>query len=123
MSTQTGQPILGGFTKFGDCDGCAGINRADIKWGELSPRLGVVYRIGDKPRWATPGVAVNHLDGGVYEFGTNKVAVSYAGLLTGTFNAPSFGDHYIPGLWPVGRPRSRQQRPRRSARRSGMDSR
>ena len=55
------------------------------------------------------GVAVNHLDGGVYEFGTNKVAVSYAGLLTGTFNAPSFGDQYIPGYgqWdgnPIPRP-------------------
>jgi len=108
VSTQTGQPILGGFTKFGDCDGCAGINRADIKWGELSPRLGVVYRIGDKSVLLS-GVAVNHLDGGVYEFGTNKVAVNYAGLLTGTFNAPSFGDQYIPGYgqWdgnPVPRP-------------------
>jgi hypothetical protein len=108
ISTKTGQPILGGFTKFGGCDGCAGIRRADIKWREFSPRVGVVYRLGDKAVLLS-GVAVNHLDGGVYEFGTNKVAVNYAGLLTGTLFSPAFGDEYIPGYgqWdgnPIPRP-------------------
>ena len=37
------------------------------------------------------GVSWNYLDGGAYEYGTSKVAVNYANLLTGSFNRNSTG--------------------------------
>ncbi len=37
------------------------------------------------------GLDVAFLDGGAYEYGTNKVAVNYGNLLTGSFNRNSTG--------------------------------
>jgi hypothetical protein len=91
IDPRTNQALLGAVNKLGD----SGYRRADIHWNQLSPRLGFVYSLNDKTVLLS-GVAVNHLDTGAYEFGTNKVAVNYGGLLTGTFNSPSFGTA-VPG--------------------------
>ena len=37
------------------------------------------------------GLDVAFLDGGAYEYGTNKVAVNYGNLLTGSFTRASGG--------------------------------
>jgi len=82
--------LLGAATKFGTCTGCAGITRADIRWNHFSPRLGFSYGLHDKTV-LQGGVSWNYLDGGAYEYGTSKVAVNYANLLTGSFNRNSTG--------------------------------
>jgi hypothetical protein len=46
------------------------------------------------------GLNVAFLDGGAYEYGTNKVAVNYGNLLTGQFHRPSSGSYTsAPGSW------------------------
>jgi hypothetical protein len=89
--------LPGAMSKFGDCTGCAGFDRADIKWTHLSPRLGVSYGLNSKTV-LQGGFSWNYLDGGAYEYGTNKVAVNYGNLLDGAFTrsstnttAPGFG--------------------------------
>lgn len=87
---------LGAATKFGDCDGCAGITRADIHWGHISPRIGFSYELNDKTV-VQGGFSMNYLDGGAYEYGTSKVAVNYGNLLLGSFTRNSTGTT-IPGF-------------------------
>jgi len=82
--------IPGAASKFGSCTGCAGFDRADIKWTHISPRVGFSYGLNDKTV-IQGGFARNYLDGGAYEYGTSKVAVNYANLLTGSFNRNSTG--------------------------------
>jgi hypothetical protein len=89
--------LPGAMSKFGNCTGCAGFNRADIKWTHFSPRFGFSYGLNNKTV-LQGGLAKNYLDGGAYEYGTSKVAVNYANLLTGSFNrnstnttTPAFG--------------------------------
>jgi hypothetical protein len=89
--------LPGAMSKFGDCTGCAGFDRAAIKWTHLSPRLGVSYGLNNKTV-IQGGFSWNYLDGGAYEYGTNKVAVNYGNLLDGAFSrsatgttAPGFG--------------------------------
>jgi hypothetical protein len=91
IDPRTNQPLLGALNKLG----ASGYQRADIDWHQFSPRLGLVYKLNDKTVLLS-GVAINHLDTGAFEFGTNKVAVNYGGLLTGTFDAPSIGTA-VPG--------------------------
>ncbi len=81
---------LGAATKFGNCTGCAGIERAAIHWGHFSPRLGFSYELNDKTV-LQGGAAFNYLDGGAYEYGTAKVAVNYGNLLLGSFTRNSTG--------------------------------
>ncbi|MGA8029197.1 MAG: TonB-dependent receptor [Bryobacteraceae bacterium] len=81
---------LGAATKFGDCTGCAGVDRAAIHWGHFSPRGGFSYQLNDKTVFQG-GFSWNYLDGGAYEYGTSKVAVNYGNLLQGTFSRPSTG--------------------------------
>ncbi|MBV9301096.1 MAG: TonB-dependent receptor [Acidobacteriaceae bacterium] len=90
---------LGAATKFGNCAGCAGYDRADIKWDHLSPRLGFAYELNNKTV-LQGGFSVNFLNGGAYEYGTSKVAVSYGNLLNGSVNVPSNNSN-IPayGFW------------------------
>jgi hypothetical protein len=90
--------IPGSATQFGNCTGCAGYTRADIHWGHIAPRLGFAYKLNNKTV-IQAGLNVAFLDGGAYEYGTNKVAVNYGNLLTGSFtrgttgsNTSSFGD-------------------------------
>jgi hypothetical protein len=79
---------LGAATKFGDCQGCAGIDRAAIHWGHVSPRGGFSYELNSKTV-LQGGFSMNYLDGGAYEYGTAKVAVNYGNLLLGSFTRNS----------------------------------
>lgn len=90
---------LGAITKFGNCPGCAGIDRAPINWKHFGPRLGFAYALNNKTV-LQGGFSVNFLNGGTYEFGTNKVAVNYGNVLNGSFNCPSLSSN-IPcyGSW------------------------
>ncbi len=82
--------LLGTATEFGDCAGCAGYDRAYIRWNHLSPRVGFSYAFNNKTV-LQGGFAQNYLDGGAYEYGTSKVAVNYGNLLTGSFHRNSTG--------------------------------
>jgi len=76
--------IPGAMTKFGNCSGCSGYDRASIHWGHVGPRLGFAYKVSDK-MVVQGGFDIAFLNGGAYEYGTSKVAVNYGNLLTGSF--------------------------------------
>ncbi|MFZ0633238.1 MAG: carboxypeptidase regulatory-like domain-containing protein [Acidobacteriaceae bacterium] len=82
--------LPGAMTKFGNCTGCAGYERAPINWKHFGPRLGFAYELNNKTV-LQGGYSVAFLDGGAYEYGTNKVAVNYGNLLTGSFTQTSSG--------------------------------
>jgi TonB-dependent receptor-like protein len=82
--------LSGAVTKFGDCTGCAGYTHADIHWGHVGPRFGASYQLNDKTV-LQGGFSVSFLNGGAYEYGTNKVAVNYGNLLVGAFSRASTG--------------------------------
>lgn len=82
--------LLGAATKLGTCTGCAGYNRADIHWKHFGPRVGFAYQIDNK-MVVQGGFSIAFLDGGAYEYGTNKVAVNYGNLLVGSFTRNSDG--------------------------------
>jgi hypothetical protein len=82
--------LPGAATKLGTCPGCAGFNRADIHWGHIGPRIGFAYQLNNKTVLQA-GFAVAFLNGGAYEYGTNKVAVNYGNLLVGSFTRGSTG--------------------------------
>lgn len=88
ISPSTGNPINGGVSLLGTCSYCVGYNRASVDWHEFSPRAGFAWQWNSKTV-ILGGLAINHLDGGAFEYGNNKVAVNYGNLLTGTFNVPS----------------------------------
>jgi hypothetical protein len=90
INPATGTPLNGGVSVLGTCSYCVGYNRASIDWKEFSPRVGFAYQVNSKTV-VLGGFAINHLDGGAFEYGNNKVAVNYGNLLTGTFNVPSSG--------------------------------
>ncbi len=82
--------IAGAAAKFGNCTGCTGYDRANIRWNHVSPRLGLSYGLGNKTVLQA-GLSWNYLDGGAYEYGTSKVAVNYGNLLNGAFTRNSTG--------------------------------
>ena len=84
--------IPGGLTKFGTCTGCSGIDRATTHFSHVGPRFGFAYKLDNKTV-IQGGLDVAFLDGGAYEYGTNKVAVNYGNLLTGAFSRPSTGSN------------------------------
>ena len=95
--TAGGTPIAGAATKFGNCTGCAGYSHADLHYTHLGPRVGFAYKWNDKTV-VQGGFAIAFLNGGAYEYGTNKVAVNNPNLLVGSYtrnstgtNASSFG--------------------------------
>jgi len=88
--TFPGTNLPGSATKFGNCTGCAGFDRADIHWGHFGPRFGFAYKLNDKTV-VQGGLDVAFLNGGAYEYGTAKVAVNYGNLLTGSFTRNSTG--------------------------------
>lgn len=88
--------LLGAATKFGNCTGCAGIDRAAIHFGHFSPRGGFSYQLNNKTV-LQGGFSMNYLDGGAYEYGTNKVAVNYGNLLVGSFTRNSTNST-VPGF-------------------------
>jgi hypothetical protein len=75
---------LGAATKFGTCDGCAGINRAAIHWKNWQPRLGVSFQLNRKTVIQT-GFYLTFLNGGAYEYGTSFAASFMANLQNGSF--------------------------------------
>jgi hypothetical protein len=82
--------ISGAASKFGSCAGCGGFSRGDIHYGHLGPRFGFAYQLSRK-MVVQGGLDVAFLDGGAYEYGTNKVAVNYGNLLTGSFTRGTTG--------------------------------
>ncbi len=86
--------LAGAVTKFGNCTGCAGYDRAPINWHHFGPRLGFAYQINNKTV-VQGGYSIAFLDGGAYEYGTNKVAVNYGNLLQGAFSQNSTGTNRI----------------------------
>ncbi len=82
--------LPGAVTKFGNCTGCAGYDRASIDWKHFGPRLGFAYQLNDKTV-VQGGYSIAFLDGGAYEYGTNKVAVNYGNLLVGAYSQNSTG--------------------------------
>lgn len=82
--------LLGALTKFGNCSGCAGYTRAAIDWKHFGPRLGFAYQINNKTV-VQGGFSIAFLDGGAYEYGTNKVAVNYGNLLVGSYSQNNTG--------------------------------
>lgn len=84
--------IPGSATRFGNCAGCAGFNRASTHWGHIGPRFGFAYELNSKTV-IQGGLDVAFLNGGAYEYGTNKVAVNYGNLLTGSFARNTTGSN------------------------------
>ena len=80
--------LAGVATQFGTCAGCAGVNRAAIHWRDFGPRLGFAYAFNDRTV-LQGGFSLAYLDGGAFEYGTSKVAVSYGNLLQGAFTRSS----------------------------------
>ncbi len=90
--------LPGAASRFGNCTGCAGFNRAAIDWKQFGPRLGLSYMVNDKTVVQAGGF-VAYLQGGAYEYGTANVVVTMGNLLIGEFNrsstgsnAPGYGD-------------------------------
>jgi hypothetical protein len=82
--------IPGAATQFGNCTGCAGYTRADTHFTHLGPRFGFAYKLNNKSV-VQAGFAIAFLNGGAYEYGTNKVAVNDGNLLVGSYNRNSIG--------------------------------
>jgi hypothetical protein len=76
--------LLGAATKFGNCAGCAGVDRAAIHWRYWQPRLGISYEINSKTVLQT-GFYISVLDAGAYEFGTAFTASFMGNLQDGQF--------------------------------------
>ncbi len=88
--------LPGAATQFGNCFGCSGVYRANVRWTNFSPRTGFSYAINSKTI-LQGGLSMNYLDGGAYEYGTSKVAASYGNLLLGSFTRNSTGST-LPGF-------------------------
>ncbi len=84
-----GAPRPGAVSKFGVP---GGITRADIHYGHVGPRIGLAYALNPKTVLQA-GFSIAFLDGGAYEYGTNKVAVNYGNLLVGSFTRNSTGSY------------------------------
>ena len=83
-------PLLGAATSFGHGPNAAGFTRADIPWKNVGPRLGFAYAVNQRTV-LSGGYALTFLDGGAYEFGTNKTALNYGNVLAGLNQTPSSG--------------------------------
>ena len=89
--------IPGAVTKFGNCQYCAGIDRAAIHWKDWQPRLGFSYQLS-KNTVLQGGFYMAYLNGGAYEFGTAFAATFMGDLQNGSFirnttnsNTPGYG--------------------------------
>jgi hypothetical protein len=83
-------PLLGAATSLGHGPEAAGFNRANINWKNVGPRVGFAYAVN--PRMVlSGGYALTFLNGGPYEYGTNKIANDYGNLLTGIVQTNSSG--------------------------------
>ena len=87
--------LLGAATKFGNCAGCSGINRADIHWKNFQPRFGLAYSVNPKTV-VRSGFFMTYLVGGAYEYGTANTASAMSDLLAGEYLRSSSGSS-VPG--------------------------
>jgi hypothetical protein len=83
-------PLLGAATSLGHGTDAAGFTRDNIPWKNVGPRLGFAYALNPKTV-LSGGYAVTFLDGGAYEFGTNKTANNYGNVLAGINQTNSSG--------------------------------
>lgn len=83
-------PLLGAASSLGNGPQAAGFNRANMSWKNVGPRLGFAYQVGSKTV-VSGGYGISFLDGGAYEFGTNKTANNYGNVLAGLNQTPSSG--------------------------------
>ncbi len=83
-------PLLGAATSLGSGPEAAGFTRDDISWKNVGPRLGFAYAVNQRTV-VSGGYALTFLDGGAYEFGTNKTANNYGNVLAGLNQTPSSG--------------------------------
>jgi hypothetical protein len=86
-----GAELLGAANKLG----VSGYDRADISFKHVDPRFGIDYSINSKTV-ISAGFSINHLNGGPYDFGNNKLSLQYGTLLNGIVNVNSHGSN-IPG--------------------------
>ncbi|HTX42854.1 MAG TPA: carboxypeptidase-like regulatory domain-containing protein [Acidobacteriaceae bacterium] len=97
--TPGGTDLLGAATQLGTCSLCAGYNRADLKWDQFSPRIGFAYQINQKTV-VRGGYGLVHLNGGAFEFGTDKISANYGSVLAGTYSVASNGTNTPAyGVW------------------------
>ncbi len=89
--TPGGSPLLGAANKLG----VSGYDRADIVFTHFDPKVGVAYSINPKTVISS-GFSINHLNGGPYDFGNNKLSLQYGTLFAGIANVNSNGSN-IPG--------------------------
>jgi hypothetical protein len=82
--------LPGAVTKFGNCTGCAGIDRAAIHWKNWQPRLGLSYQL-NKKTVIQAGFYLTYLNGGAYEYGTSFTASFMGQLQNGTYIRSSTG--------------------------------
>ena len=68
----------------------AGIDHANTSFKDVGPRFGFSYQANSKTV-VSGGFALVFLDGGAFEFGTNKVALSYGNVLAGLVQVTSSG--------------------------------
>ncbi len=92
-------PLLGAATALGYGPQAADFNRANIQWKNVGPRFGFAYALNRKTV-LSGGYAVTFLDGGAYEFGTNKTALDYGNVLAGINQTVSSGTNIASyGSW------------------------
>ena len=93
FNPDTPNPAAGGTPGRGHASsvmapGCANFNRAGTHFGHFGPRLGFAYQVSPK-MVVQGGFSIAFLNGGAYEYGTNKIAVNYGNLLVGSFTRRS----------------------------------
>jgi hypothetical protein len=88
--------LPGAATQFGNCFGCSGVYRANVRWTNFGPRTGFSYALNSKTI-LQGGFSMNYLNGGAYQYGTSQVASSYGNLLLGSFSRNSTGSP-LPGF-------------------------
>ncbi len=92
LNPTAANPAAGGLPGVANRFGTGGgqIDRADIHFRNFGPRVGFAYQLNAKSV-IQAGYNISYLNGGSYEFGTSKVAVSYGNLLQGVFTRNSTG--------------------------------
>ncbi|MHB1781695.1 MAG: outer membrane beta-barrel protein [Acidimicrobiales bacterium] len=90
--------LLGAVSKYGNCLGCAGVDRANIHWRNFGPRFGFSYMVNSKTVIQS-GYYLAYLNGGAYNLGNSRITGTYSSLLAGSFsrnstgtNQPGYGD-------------------------------
>ena len=83
-------PLLGAATSLGRGGEAAGFSRANIPWKNVGPRVGFAYVVNPKTV-VSAGYSIIFLDGGAYEFGTNKIANDYGNIVAGVNQTNSSG--------------------------------